>query len=113
MITNGKKTQIICQREPWFDSVGFWIRKTEWSPDRVTQAIALPLEYRTLTTEDEGMIKPHSFQLAGEDAQQFMDELWRVGFRPSEGTGSAGSLAATQKHLEDMRTLVFKAEEKK
>lgn len=42
------------------------------------------------------------------DAQALMDQLWHVGFRPSEGSGSAGALAATQRHLEDMRTLVFK-----
>ena len=36
-----------------------------------------------------------------------MDDLWQCGLRPSEGTGSAGALAATQKHLDDMRKLVF------
>ena len=41
------------------------------------------------------------------NAQCLMDDLWHAGLRPTEGTGSAGSLAATQKHLEDMRTLVF------
>lgn len=47
------------------------------------------------------MLKP-------EEAQYLMNALWDVGFRPSEGTGSAGAMAATQKHLEDMRKLVFK-----
>lgn len=41
------------------------------------------------------------------EAQKLMDELWQCGLRPSEGTGSAGQLAATQRHLEDMRTLVL------
>lgn len=41
-------------------------------------------------------------------AQQLMDELWHVGLRPTEGTGSAGSLAATQRHLSDMRAIVGK-----
>lgn len=40
-------------------------------------------------------------------AQKLMDELWICGLRPSEGTGSAGSLAATERHLEDMRKLAF------
>lgn len=40
-------------------------------------------------------------------AQQLIDDLWQAGLRPSEGTGSAGQLAATQKHLEDMRSLTF------
>jgi len=37
-----------------------------------------------------------------------MDSLWDCGLRPSEGTGSAGALSATQKHLDDMRKIVFK-----
>lgn len=41
-------------------------------------------------------------------AQSLMDELWQCGLRPTEGTGSAGSLAATQKHLEDFRKIAFK-----
>lgn len=39
--------------------------------------------------------------------QNLMDELWRAGLRPTEGSGSAGSLAATEKHLADMRAIVF------
>ena len=41
-------------------------------------------------------------------AQQLMDELWHCGLRPTEGSGSADSLAATERHLADMRRLVFK-----
>lgn len=42
-----------------------------------------------------------------EDAQMLIDELWQCGIRPTEGTGSAGAMAATKSHLEDMRRLVF------
>ena len=42
-----------------------------------------------------------------EAAQQLMDDLWQAGLRPSEGTGSAGALAATQRHLDDMRKMMF------
>ena len=45
-------------------------------------------------------------------AQQLMDDLWRCGVRPTEGKGSAGAMAATQRHLEDMRTLVFNGQPK-
>ena len=41
-------------------------------------------------------------------AQQLMDDLWQCGLRPTEGAGSAGSLAATKKHLDDMRKIVSK-----
>ncbi len=40
------------------------------------------------------------FQLWGKRAQELMDDLWRCGVRPAEGTGSAGALVATQRHLE-------------
>lgn len=40
-------------------------------------------------------------------AQSLMDELWRCGLRPTEGAGSAGSLAATERHLKDMQTIAF------
>lgn len=49
-----------------------------------------------------------SFELTREMAQQLMDDLWVAGLRPTEGTGSAGSLAATERHLEDMRAIVAK-----
>lgn len=42
------------------------------------------------------------------EAQVLIDDLWNAGLRPTEGSGSAGSLAATQRHLEDMRTIAFK-----
>lgn len=39
-------------------------------------------------------------------AQKLMDNLWDCGLRPTEGIGSAGSLAATQKHLSDLQKLL-------
>ena len=109
----GQKTEVYCQREPWFHEIKFWIKQTTWSPTKHEVAVAQPLAFRTLTPEDDGMTVPESFRLHNEQAQAFMDELWRVGFRPTEGSGSAGSLAATERHLEDMRALVFKTEPKK
>ena len=41
------------------------------------------------------------------EAQVLMDDLWQTGLRPSEGTGSAGSLKATQQHLADMKKILF------
>jgi hypothetical protein len=41
-------------------------------------------------------------------AQILMDDLWNVGIRPTEGSGSAGSLHATENHLNDMRKIVSK-----
>jgi len=57
---------------------------------------------------EEGVSLEPTFSLSLESAQLLMDDLWNSGLRPTEGTGSAGSLRATERHLEDMRTLVFK-----
>ena len=57
--------------------------------------------------EEPFVSSPPALTFDSSHAQQLMDELWRIGFRPSEGTGSAGALAAVQYHLEDMRKLVF------
>lgn len=54
--------------------------------------------------KDDAVIEPmHSILLPRETAQELMDALWQCGLRPSEGTGSAGALKATQDNLDDMR----------
>ena len=62
--------------------------------------------------EKDGMIVEPTFKLDYDDAQELMDDLWTCGLRPTEGSGSAGALAATQEHLKDMRKLVFDFVEK-
>lgn len=66
-------------------------------------AVGQPLVMQTLEPD----FVPHdpTASLDYESAQGLMDELWRCGLRPSEGTGSAGALAATEKHLNDMRRI--------
>jgi len=67
-------------------------------------AIAQPLTMEKI--DNPGIYRDPSIEIATEQAQELMDELWRCGLRPSEGSGSAGSLRATEKHLEDMRNIV-------
>jgi len=67
----------------------------------------MTFEEKELKQEDLGKsyealdIKP--LELPSEAVQQLIDELWICGYRPSEGTGSAGSLKATENHLKDMK----------
>lgn len=56
---------------------------------------------------DEDAYTSPTFALRREQAQQLMDELWNCGLRPTEGSGSAGSLAATERHLKDMQAVAF------
>lgn len=64
-------------------------------------------QYLEMEKAEQGHEYPPFVTLSYEAAQILIDSLWDCGLRPSEGTGSAGALAATQKHLEDMRSLVF------
>lgn len=57
----------------------------------------------------QGECAPPAISLTMKQAQQLMDELWSCGIRPTEGSGSAGSLAATERHLKDMQTIAFSA----
>lgn len=65
-------------------------------------AVAKPLVFEDIS---EGEFAEPTLRLTPEEAQRLVDALWACGVRPSEGTGSAGSLAATQKHLDDMRAI--------
>lgn len=60
----------------------------------------------TMVPATDGAFIPPTVRLETDEAQQLMDALWDCGLRPTEGKGSAGALAATQRHLDDMRKLV-------
>jgi len=55
----------------------------------------------------DGECVPAFVTIDKEQAQLLMDDLWICGIRPSEGTGSAGSLKATQDHLADLKKILF------
>lgn len=90
------------------------VRKTDWT-DGISvlirqnlggkRYIAEPLTLREL--EEVQYVEP-TFNIDQTEAQILMDDLWSAGIRPTEGAGSAGSLKATQNHLEDMRKIAFK-----
>lgn len=67
-----------------------------------------------ITFKEVNQFETHdpTLYLQREEAQALMDDLWNCGLRPTEGIGSAGSLLATQKHLDDMRKIAFDLLEK-
>ena len=69
---------------------------------------AQPIQFKTLTPEQEGQEIAPFLRLKTEEAQCLMDELWNCGLRPTSGAGSAGQLEAVQNHLKDLQKLVFK-----
>lgn len=72
--------------------------------DREKTALIEKLSLRVV--EPGAAVEPF-INLKKTEAQVLIDSLWDCGLRPSEGSGSAGAMAATVRHLEDMRTLVF------
>jgi hypothetical protein len=72
-------------------------------------AVAMPL---TMKIIDPSEFVPSDLPLFSFDpttAQHLMDELWNLGIRPTEGHGSTGQLAATEKHLDHVSTLLSDA----
>lgn len=89
--------EVLCRYEAFAESVGFLVKQGS-SFGKVVE-----LEHR-----EPGLHIEPTFSLSPESAQKLMDSMWREGFRPTEGKGSAGSLRATEEHLSDMRKIVSK-----
>jgi hypothetical protein len=104
------KTQFNVERKHYGRAIeiNWMVRSASVSDFGETLSIATKVEYTELTPENDGALCPVPLIISPDDAQGLMDELWRVGFRPTEGTGSAGSLAATERHLSDMQRIAFK-----
>jgi hypothetical protein len=98
--------KFFCRRHPWNDGVDVWLKSIDRQARRI--AYAEPIVLKEYPEGTDGMLLSPLITLDQTQAQRLMDELWGCGLRPSEGTGSAGAMAATEKHLEDMRTLVFR-----
>lgn len=95
--------EIMARRDQWREGVSIFMRQVIVG---VSMELAQPVEFKTVDANDHSPVEP-VMRLPIHSAQQLMDELWQCGLRPTEGTGSAGSLAATERHLADMRRLVF------
>lgn len=102
------KTNIFAHRlNPW-GVIGVWFRMRHADS---LPSYALPLTFKQKLPEEDGHEVAPTLELDNDQAQQLMDALWSAGVRPTEGTGSAGALAAVERHLEDMRALVFKTKQ--
>lgn len=91
----------IAHLQPWTNQIDILL----FSEENGRRTVVTDLVASTL--EPGTCVSGPSLTMEREEAQALMDSLWQCGLRPSEGTGSAGALAATQRHLEDMRKLVF------
>ncbi len=66
------------------------------------------VEAVTMREHPEGKTLEPFLRLGQKEAQNLIDALWEAGVRPTNGEGSTGQLAATEKHLLDMRAIAFK-----
>ena len=94
------QTGLIVNQSPWSATVQFaYVR----SIDRQIQC-AKHLEM--VNVEPNAPVEI-AFELWPNEAQELFNRLWALGYRPADGTGNSGHIAALQNHLEDMRRLVF------
>lgn len=92
---------VIAERSPWEPTLGI---AAFFTNEQGKHYMAMPI---TMHEVEEGVQTQPFVRLRPAEAQQLVDSLWRCGIRPTEAAGSAGSMAATEKHLEDMRKIVF------
>ncbi|MAC32231.1 MAG: hypothetical protein CME38_01335 [Haliea sp.] len=92
-----EKIQIRAVSAPWHSGVELLVRHGD--------SVGVSINMETL---DHNRAVEPTVRIGRDEAQTLMDDLWTAGLRPTEGTGSAGSLQATEKHLSDMRKIAFK-----
>jgi hypothetical protein len=97
------------RRDPYRFGVGLFIAQKDMDGHI---AVATNITYQVIEPGEIGPDAP-VLTMREDEAQELMDALWTVGLRPTEGSGSAGSLKATQDHLADMRAIVAKTLEVK
>lgn len=73
-----------------------------------TTLVAQPVSWVEID-QDAAMPGEPTLSFSMKAGQALMDGLWQCGLRPTEGTGSAGALAATQLHLKDMQRIATAA----
>ena len=101
---NNDEIKIVARKEEWESGVQLLVKCRGDGGGRLVGHIVFEEVSEGLRTPAKSIIN-----LSQTSAQLLMDELWNCGIRPSEGTGSAGSLRKTEDHLKDMRKIVGKA----
>lgn len=92
--------RINARKNPWLNKVEILV------VDKSARSMAVATNIVFEKLNEGGIINP-TMTIDGDAAQELMDELWSCGIRPAAGQGSAGQLAATERHLKDMQSLVF------
>ncbi len=103
-VSDHHRCEIRAYRDPLYQDqpIAIYIRKQDYE-DLPAQAVTFDAAQYVA----QGAAWPCAARLSLEESQLLMDSLWQAGLRPAEGSGSTGQLAATVRHLEDMRAIAF------
>lgn len=93
--------ELMARRDDWSGGISIYMRQRTTGIGEVVAACV------TMVKHEPGQIAEPMLRLGIQQAQQLIDELWQCGLRPTEGVGSAGSLAATERHLKDMQMVAM------
>lgn len=86
------------ERAPWIDGIKIYLFA------RLGDGTSAYVENIMMKGMREGdPIAPEPMIFSIEGAQRLMDELWNCGLRPSEGTGSAGTMRQAEDHLATLK----------
>jgi len=94
-------SRVLAHADPWDESVGLMIAHYPLNGPR---AVCTNLVFNEV--KDGEFLQP-ILRLQHPEAQELMDMLWAAGLRPTGGKSTTGQLEATERHLADMRQLVF------
>lgn len=106
-----EKTEVFAERSMFSRRIEIALFRTITTDTAQIQERAIAVAWAPTPPEAFAQKLEPTLSLTAETAQRLMDELWHVGLRPAAGAGSAGQLAATERHLDDMRRLVAKTME--
>ena len=100
--------EFVASRHNWFRGVSLWARGRR-EGDRQYISFPEPVVWTEIDRNSVDYVERDPFLvLTDHEAQILMDELWKFGIRPSDGSGNVGQIKAMDDHLKDMRHLVFK-----
>jgi len=91
---------------PQYAGFGYELRIFDIENQRFSYAENIQM--KSISEENEGIMIDPVMTLTKDEVQKWLDELWALGIRPSNGEGNIGEIGAVKYHLEDMRKLVFK-----
>jgi hypothetical protein len=91
-------------QEPWSDGIsfGFFVDSGK------ALAFAEPLVF---TDHAPGSVPAECGRLSNDQTQSLFNQLWKLGYRPKDGTGNSGHIEAIKYHLEDMRKIAFQGKQ--